>query len=278
MIILLIITATAFLLLAVQAALVKESGETVAVLAKRKLLELSGRPDIRKYFLSKQEMIVRCGIDYKHGKHVTLQGFYGYKLLYGLLFTALVLALNIWLHMIPVYIYPIAFFVGWFYEELSLKSYNKKENDHMMKDVQEMFRSFVYSQKGGQSMSGSISTSAMVVESKRLKEALIDLYSSLQVNKDTEMAIESFESRFENTYISAFAVTLKQMLSTGKSDEMLMSLQKSISDLEIAINVTKKDQLDLRQTFYALILFGTAIGLVMFLFMQNLGNITGVTG
>ena len=156
-----------------------------------------------------------------------------------------------------------------------LKSYNKKENDRMMKDVQEMLRSFVYSQKGGQSMSGYISTAAMVVENKRLKEGLIDLYSSLQVNKDTELAIDSFESRFENTYISAFAVTLKQMLSTGKSDEMLLALRKSISDLEIAINVTKKDQLDLRQTFYALILFGTAIGLVMYLFMQNLGNITG---
>lgn len=165
---------------------------------------------------------------------------------------------------------------GFFAFDLLINVANDSDNDDMLNDIKSIFDTLKIQTKAGVFLSYSLSECYLIVKNARLKAAMLEMTNKIVIKNDIETAVTEFNKCFENSYIDTLCVTIKQSLESGKSVQILEDLSTQIADMQHAINIREREQMDSRIQLLEVLVFVGLIGSVLYaLVIQMMGSMGG---
>lgn len=135
--------------------------------------------------------------------------------------------------------------IGFFAPDITTKHDNAAANEDMMKDIQKIYGYMQIYAKSNVYITDMISNCYTNAKNPRLKAGLKELLYNLVNNKMTpQEAIDIFESRFKNKYISNLCVILKQSLETGRASNMIENVNEYINSIQKAMDMKKRNKIE----------------------------------
>lgn len=132
---------------------------------------------------------------------------------------------------------------------------NEQDNKRMLKDIKSVFNTLIIKTQGGQFITVALSHCYKKVKNKRLKSALLDLNSMILVQSDIELALVSFNEKFENKHIDSLCVTIKQSLDSGQMVKSLKDLESAFEEVQAAIDLREQAAIDLKVNILQILVF-----------------------
>lgn len=154
--------------------------------------------------------------------------------------------------------------VGFYFFDILIRLSNDSDNDKMLLDIKSMYDSLKIQTAAGVYLTNSLTECYMCVESGRLKEALLELNNKILTKKDIESAIDEFNLLFNNTYIDAFCIVIKQSLESGHAINALADISNQISDVQESINVKQYNNLERRTQILELLMFVGIVAITIY--------------
>ena len=162
--------------------------------------------------------------------------------------------------------------VGFYLFDGLIRISNDSDNDKMLFDIKSMYDSLKIQTKAGVYLTNSLAECYICVESERLKKALLQLNNKIITNKDIETAIDEFNLQFNNTYIDAFCIVIKQSLETGQAINALADISNQISDVQNSIHAKQYSALERRTQIIELLMFVGIIAITIFYLLSQLST------
>ena len=111
-------------------------------------------------------------------------------------------------------------------------------------------------------------TSAIVecyknTRNRRLKKALYEMSGQIIAKNDLAETIDAFNLKFKNKYIDNLCIILKQALDSGKTVEIMQSIQDQLTDMQDAVNLQIKNKLSAKVTAIMLLIFAVTMTLAV---------------
>ncbi len=120
--------------------------------------------------------------------------------------------------------------IGFFLLDILIYIQNYYENKRIILDMCNVQDCLRIQRVGGVSLIDALCECYLIAKNKRVKKALAELNSELIINKNIELAIDSFNSKFNSTYIDSFCITIKQSSKSGKAGSALDDLATEVKD------------------------------------------------
>lgn len=165
---------------------------------------------------------------------------------------------NIWL-VIPGLI------LGWLALDLYFVHCNNKDNAEIQQDVLLIANILFQQVRGGVYIASAFTECENSVKNKRLKKAMQEFNRQIILHEKTLLeALDEFENKFDSDDISAICSTIRQGEETGKMQDIILDLNKQITDMENISNDALKQKMDRTQTLVVMILFADILGFILY--------------
>lgn len=117
----------------------------------------------------------------------------------------------------------------------------------------------------------------MIVKNKRLKKALTELSAEIIFTNNIDKALDNFSLKFHSSYIDTFVMTIKQILLTGKAQDILEDISDGIKyeNLTDSKKITNKIENHISLTEF-LLYFGFTIIVIFSLIVLIKANIKNI--
>lgn len=214
-----------------------------------------------------QIYLSKKGVNYMMKRTVDPVEFVGVKILTGIVigFVGLIIG-----GFVPMLIFCI---IGFYIPNIIVYLSNKSDNKAMLWDINQIYEILKLKTESGLFLTDSLLQCFKSAQNSRLKDGLLTLTSEIKAKNNIQEALQNFEIKFDNKYVSSFAGVIRQGLETGDTlsaidniSKQLVSVQKAL-DIEIDgktnVNVQITQILVLIEimvlVFYSLAKFGSQI-------------------
>ena len=160
---------------------------------------------------------------------------------------------------------PIGFIVGYKGLDFYFTYKNKADNEEIQQDVL-LIANILYQQiRGGVYIASAFTECEQSVQNKRLKKAMQEFNRQILLHEKTLLeALDEFESKFDSDDVSAICSTIRQGEETGKVQDIILDLNKQITDMENISNEALKQKMDRAQTLVVMLLFADILGFILY--------------
>lgn len=162
--------------------------------------------------------------------------------------------------------------IGYFGLDFIINESDKSDNAHMLDDIKNVYDTLRIQTKAGVYITSVITDCYLVVQNKRLKDAFLKLTSDIIAKKDMDEALENFRNKFNNEYIDALVIIIKQSMKTGQAVKMFEDIRNQITDIELAMMTHEKIRIQTKITIVQIMLYTAIIGVAVFMTMTSLMN------
>lgn len=162
--------------------------------------------------------------------------------------------------------------IGFYLFDIMIRLSNDSDNDKMLIDIKCMYDSLKIQTKAGVYLTNSLAECYMCVESDRLKAALLELNNNIITKKEIETAIDEFNIQFNNTYIDAFCIVIKQSLESGQTINALADISNQISDVQSSIHSRHFSALERRTQLIELFMFVGIVAITIYYLICQLST------
>ncbi|MBP3609471.1 MAG: hypothetical protein J6J42_03940 [Lachnospiraceae bacterium] len=149
--------------------------------------------------------------------------------------------------------------LGFLLPDVILQKMNEKNNKQMLKDIKSIYDTIQIKTQGGMFLTEAIAECYRNVTNGRLKRALYEMSGELIVNHDMEATIDEFNLKFKNKYIDNLCIILKQALDSGKTAEIMESVQDQMTDMQDVINLQVRTKTEKKVFFVEVVIFVTVV-------------------
>ena len=119
--------------------------------------------------------------------------------------------------------------------------------------------------QGGMFLTDAISECYRNVGNRRLKRALYEMSGKMIVNHDMEATIDEFNLKFKDKYIDNLCIILKQALDSGKTVEIMESVQDQMTDMQSVIAMQARNRAKQKVFWLEVVIFFVAFILAMYM-------------
>ncbi|MFI3238273.1 MAG: hypothetical protein R3Y47_09660 [Lachnospiraceae bacterium] len=160
----------------------------------------------------------------------------------------------------------------YFILDLYLWYKNKTYNQEITKELKIIYATLAVQVQAGVQIVDAVTNVYECLEGdkNRLKDAFLDLSSSLIVYGEIDEALTVFQSKFDNRYIDTLCVILKQALESGLSIDLFRDVSEQLKDLEAALLLKKKGGLDRSLTMYQMVMMVAILGVAIYATMSEM--------
>lgn len=208
----------------------------------------------------------RSGLDFMTDGKLTPLTYLALRLAFGFIF----LVCGIQLANVVVGI--MAAVVGFFALDFILNISDKSDNDKMLDDIKNIYDTLRIQTKAGVYITSVITDCYLVVQNKRLKQALLELTSDIIAKNDTEDALDTFRNKFNNPYIDTMVIIIKQSMKTGQASKMFDDIKVQIVDIEAAMMLAEQVKIKAEITFVQILMYIAIIVVAILLAFLSLSS------
>lgn len=216
-----------------------------------KIIDSSGnqmRKNERKYE-EKRMYLSKMGVNYLMKRTVLPEEYFLFRLSLAIITGIIgVLSLN-WGIGILIGI------LGFYIPEVVLKKSNEKNNTKMLKDIKIIYDTIQIKTQGGMFLTDAISECYRNVGNRRLKRALYEMSGKMIMSPDLEAIIDEFNMKFKDRYIDNLCIILKQALDSGKTIEILESVQDQMTDMQDVLALQTKNRVNAKVFWLEVVIF-----------------------
>lgn len=202
--------------------------------------------------------ISKSGLGYMTKDKMTPVTYMGCRLLAGLLFM-LVGGQGNWL--LGLLLLPVGFVAV----DLIINASDKSDNAKMLDDIKQIFDTLRIQTKAGVYITSVLMDCYLVVKHGRLKKAFLTLTSDLAAKNDPDESLEAFRNKFNNEYLDALVVIVKQSLVTGQSAKMFDDIKTQIIDIDRASIIAEEARIKAQIVFVQLLLYVAIIVVAIYI-------------
>lgn len=150
---------------------------------------------------------------------------------------------------------------------------NSSDNKKMLPDIKNMYDTLSLKTEAGVFFTDALPECYRVVQSGRLKAALLELNAGIIVRNDIENSIYHFNRKFRNRYIDTFCIIIRQALESGQTVQVLNDMSSQMADIEKAINEAQKEKQDMQETKIQLLVYGALMLIICFYVVSIMGRL-----
>jgi Flp pilus assembly protein TadB len=158
----------------------------------------------------------------------------------------------------------IGFVAGVFSPVLLLWMSNERDNVIILRDLKWLYETITVQLQAGLHIQQALQESEGLMRNKRLRLALHNLTEQLITEGDMNVALDNFESSFDNRYINSFCLILRQMQDSGYAVKLLEDIRLQIEEMERVQLDKKKEVLEMELQVFQMLLFIGILVLVMY--------------
>jgi pilus assembly protein TadC len=207
--------------------------------------------------------IRKKGILYMFRGHMNPIGYMILRLTFG--FGVMLICLTV---SIPVGIIMLP--VGYFATDFIFNESNKSDNRAMLDDIKNIYDTLRIQTKAGVYITSVLTDCYLVVQNKRLKDALLKLTSDIVAKNDIDESLDKFRNNFENEYIDNLVIIVKQSMKTGQAAKMFEDIKQQILDIESAMIVKEKNDIQTKIVIVQTMLYLSIIAVSIYICMYAL--------
>lgn len=225
------------------------------------LVESSGKQMKRneRRYEDKKVFLSQMGVNYLLKRTVLPEEYLLFRLSVSICFCVAGIALC------NVIIGTLLGLLGYYLPAFILEKSNEKNNKRMLKDVKIIYDTIQIKTQGGMFLTDAISECYRNVRNKRLKRALYEMSGKMIVNHDLEETIDELNMKFKDKYIDNLCIILKQALDSGKTVEILESVQDQMADMQDVLALQMKNRVNTKVFWTEVVIF--FVGFVLALWM-----------
>lgn len=134
--------------------------------------------------------------------------------------------------------------IGFFLLKILLEINNKKDNEHIIEDLQFIYENIKINTESGVFLSEALNSCYKIATCSRLKKALNEMITDISINQNIMAAIENFKLKFNNVHIDTFCTVLRQGYETGDTMAALSSVSQQLIGIQKAIEIKHKQKLE----------------------------------
>lgn len=218
----------------------------------------------RKWYENRKIYLSRMGINYRMGKNVLPEEY----LLLQIFCASGCGLLGIILIGFPGILGAV---LGFYLPELIFRSLDENDNKQILKEVKGIYDTIQIKTQGGMFLTSAITECYKNTRNKRLKKALLEMSGQIIAKSNLTETIDEFNLKFKNKYIDNLCIILKQSLDTGKTVEIMKSIQDQLSDMQEAVNLQMRNRLNSRVMLELVLIFLTLIFICVGVSLMSIG-------
>ena len=153
---------------------------------------------------------------------------------------------------------------------------NELDNKKMLDDIKGIYDTIGMQSRAGRYVKDTIVDCYLGVKNARLKQAMLELTSEIIAKSDIQNSVEEFRSKFNNQYIDALAVVIKQSFESGSMSNMMMDIRKQIEDIEQAIAEAEKINIRREISVVQIMLYTAILAVALYVGITALSNGLGM--
>ena len=109
-----------------------------------------------------------------------------------------------------------------------------------------------------------------VVKIGRLKTAITEFNGTVRITADMDAAIDEFEMKFNNFYITILCMALRQLQKNGRNLTIIRDMEKQMKNVQQQLRLQETEKLEMKSMliqFFVLIM--TVIIMTLFIFLSG---------
>ena len=154
--------------------------------------------------------------------------------------------------------------IGYFGVDFIINMSDKADNNKMLNDIEDVYDTLRIQTKAGVYITSVLTDCYLVVKNKRLKSAFLKLTSDIAAKNDIDSALDEFKGKFRNEYIDTLVIIIKQSMQTGQAAKMFEDIREQISDIDAAMLVNEKANINNKIIIVQLIIYSAIIAIAVF--------------
>jgi Flp pilus assembly protein TadB len=212
-----------------------------------------------------REWMQKSGFNYMTNNKVSVLGYLGMRV--ALMILAMVVGFKI-----SIIGGVVGAVIGWLALDFIINMSDASDNKKMLEDIKALYDTLRIQTKAGVYITSVLTECYLVVQNKRLKQALLELTSDLKAKNDLELALSDFSDKFRNEYITKLQIVIKQSLKTGRASEMFEDIRKQIETIDLAIMTAEQQRVKGMIVFVQLLIYGAVIIVAIYVAMTGLSD------
>ncbi len=158
----------------------------------------------------------------------------------------------------------LAVAAGWQLPGVLLKRMNSQDNRKMTAQLESLYNSLSMQIEAGIHVTDALVECHRSLPRGRLRQGLEELSSDLFVHSSFGEAVDRFQKKFGNGFIDSLCIILKQAQESGQAVDPLRDMADQIKDMEAALLLRKKEELNRFTTVCIIVVFAAAIAVILY--------------
>ncbi len=139
---------------------------------------------------------------------------------------------------------------------------NKRDNEKIVRDLRWLYETVSVQLQAGLHMYQALFECDSMMRNPRFRVALREMARDLLKGGEVEDALDTFESKFHNHYISSFCIILRQAKDSGYAVKLLDDIKLQLDEMERMNLIKRKENMEMQLQFFQMLLF---IGYMVFI-------------
>lgn len=173
--------------------------------------------------------------------------------------------INLWL-AIP------GLFIGYKLFDWYITYSNSSDNKDMMMDIKSVFTTLKMQTQAGMYITSALTEAFTIVKNPRLKSAILELSGDIINNKSISTALDTFNGKFNNTYIDSLAVIIKQSSESGKASSSFKDIEVQLDEIQSAIVLEEKKRMQMNSLVVQFMIYGAIIFSILYSLVLSIAN------
>lgn len=160
--------------------------------------------------------------------------------------------------------------VGIFIPQWVITYGNKQSNNEMLDDIAKIYRELFLQLDAGVFITEAFAECRQVVKIGRLKTAITEFNGTVRITADMDAAIDEFEMKFNNFYITILCMALRQLQKNGRNLTIIRDMEKQMKNVQQQLRLQETEKLEMKSMliqFFVLVM--TVIIMTLFIFLNG---------
>lgn len=176
------------------------------------------------------------------------------------------------LSMINIWLAIPGLFVGYKLFDLYINYSNKSDNSDMMMDIKSVFTTLKMQTQAGMYITSALTEAFTIVKNPRLKQAILELSADIINNKSISDALDTFNGKFNNTYIDSLAVIIKQSSESGKASSSFKDIEIQLDEIQSAMVLEEKKRIQTNSLIVQFMIYGGIIFSILYSLVLSIAS------
>lgn len=150
---------------------------------------------------------------------------------------------------------------------------NKQSNNEMQDDIAKIYRELFLQLDAGVFITEAFAECRQVVKIGRLKTAITEFGNTVRITGDMDTAIDEFEMKFNNFYISILCMALRQLQKNGRNLTIISDMEKQMKNIQQQSRLQETEKLEMKSMFIQFIVLLLTV-LIMITFILFSGDLS----